>query len=154
MSTAQEFGMSLLSWILMAAAAISPDANADNGVVNVASNYSVFETIDRLEQSVKAKQLTVFARVDFSGDAAKAGLSMPPTQMLIFGNPKAGTPLMVAAPSVAIDLPLKAVAWQDAAGRVWLSYNAPEYLTRRHGLPEALLPNIAGIKALVEQAAR
>jgi uncharacterized protein (DUF302 family) len=74
--------------------------------------------------------------------------------MLIFGNPKAGTPLMLAAPSVAIDLPLKALAWQDGSGRVWLSYNAPEYLKRRHGLPETLLPNIAGIKALAEQAAR
>jgi uncharacterized protein (DUF302 family) len=146
--------MNLLPWMLMAATAISPDASAENGVVNVATNYSVSETIDRLESLVKSKQLTVFARIDFSGDAAKAGLSMPPAQMLIFGNPKAGTPLMLAAPSVAIDLPLKAVAWQDASGRVWLSYNAPEYLKRRHGLPEALLPNIAGIKALVEQAAR
>jgi len=146
--------MKLLPWMLMAAAAISPDANADNGVENVASNYSVFETIDRLEWLVKSKQLTVFARVDFSGDAAKAGLSMPPTQMLIFGNPRAGTPLILAAPSVAIDLPLKALAWQDGDGRVWLSYNAPEYLKRRHGLPGTLLPNIAGIKALVEQAAR
>lgn len=79
---------------------------------------------------------------------------MPPTQMLIFGNPKAGTPLMLAAPSVAIDLPLKALAWQDGDGRVWLSYNAPEYLKRRHGLPETLLSNIAGVKPLVEQAAR
>jgi uncharacterized protein (DUF302 family) len=146
--------MKLLPWMLMAAAAISPDANADNGVVNVATNHSVAETIDRLESLVKSKQLTVFARIDFSGDAAKAGLSMPPTQMLIFGNPKAGTPLMIASPSVAIDLPLKALAWQDGGGRVWLSYNAPEYLTKRHGLPETLLPNIAGIKALVEEAAR
>ncbi len=146
--------MKLLPWMLMAAAAISLDANADNGVVDVASNYSVSETIDRLESLVKSKGLMVFARIDFSSDAAKAGLSMPPTQMLVFGNPKAGTPLMLAAPSVAIDLPLKAVAWQDSGGRVWLSYNAPEYLRRRHGLPETLLPNIAGIKALVEQAAQ
>ena len=146
--------MKLLLWMLMAAAVISPDANAENGVVNVATHYSVSESIDRLEALVKSKQLTVFARIDFSGDAAKVGLSMPPTQMLIFGNPKAGTPLMLAAPSVAIDLPLKALAWQDGGGQVWLSYNAPEYLMRRHGLPETLLPNIAGIKALVEEAAR
>lgn len=146
--------MKLPPWILTAGAAISPDANAHNGVVNVASNHSVSETIDRLESLAKSKGLTVFARIDFSGDAAKAGLSMPPTQMLIFGNPKAGTPLMLTAPSVAIDLPLKALAWQDGGGRVWLSYNAPEYLKRRHGVPETLLPNIAGIKALVEQAAR
>ena len=146
--------MKLIPWMLMAAAAISPDANAENGVVSVASNYSVSETIDRLRSLAESKQLTVFARIDFSGDAAKAGLSMPPTQMLIFGNPKSGTPLMLAVPSAAIDLPLKALAWQDGGGRVWLSYNAPEYLKRRHGLPEALLPNIAGIKALVEQAAQ
>jgi uncharacterized protein (DUF302 family) len=146
--------MKLRPWMLMAAAAISPDANAENGMVNVTSSYSVSETIDRLESLVKSKQLTVFARIDFSGDAANVGLSLPPTQMLIFGNPKAGTPLMLAAPSVAIDLPLKTLAWQDDGGRVWLSYNAPEYLKRRHGLPEALLPNISGIKALVEQAAR
>jgi uncharacterized protein (DUF302 family) len=140
--------------MLMAAAALGPDAHADNGVVDVASNYSVSETIGRLERLVKSKQLTVFARIVFSGDAAKAGLSMRPTQMLIFGNPKAGTPLMLAAPSAAIDLPLKAVAWQDGGGRVWLSYNAPEYLKTRHGLPETLLPNVAGIIVLVEEAAR
>ncbi len=146
--------MKLLPWMFLAAAVIGPDASAENGMANVASSHPVAETIDRLESLVKSKGLTVFARIDFSGDAAKAGLSMPPTQMLIFGNPKAGTPLMLATPSVAIDLPLKALAWQDAEGKVWLSYNTPEYLKQRHGLPETLLPNIAGIKPLVEQAAR
>src|SRR5262249_53749178 len=145
--------MKLLTWMLMAAAVIAPDASADNGIENIASNYSVAETIDRLESLAKSKQLTVFARIDFSGDAAKAGLSVGRTQLLIFGNPKAGTPLMQAVPSVAIDLPLKALAWQDSEGRVWLSYNAPEYLQQRHGLPAELLRNIVGIKALVEQAA-
>ncbi|MEO8005359.1 MAG: DUF302 domain-containing protein [Betaproteobacteria bacterium] len=146
--------MKFLPWMLMVAAMISPDASAENGVVNVASNHSVPESIDRLESLVNSKQLTIFARIDFSGDAAKAGLTMPPTQMLIFGSPKAGTPLMLAAPSVALDLPLKALAWQDGSGQVWLSYNAPEYLKNRHGVPDALLPNIAGIKLLVEQAAK
>jgi len=146
--------MKLLPWILLAGAAIAPNAGADNGMVNVAAHRSVSETVDRLEALVKSKQLTVFARIDFSGDAARAGLSMPPTQLLIFGNPKAGTPLMLAAPSVAIDLPLKALAWQDSGGQVWLSYNAPEYLRARHAFPETLVPNIAGIKALVEEAAR
>ena len=146
--------MKFIPWMLMVAAVISPDASADNGVVNVASDHSVSESIDRLESIVNSKQLTVFARIDFSGDAAKAGLTMPPTRMLIFGSPKAGTPLMLAAPSVALDLPLKALAWQDASGQVWLSYNAPEYLQSRHGVPDALLPNIAGIKVLVEQAAK
>ncbi len=146
--------MKFLPWMLVVAAVISPDASAENGVVNVASNHSVPESIDRLESLANSKQLTIFARIDFSGDAAKAGLTMPPTQMLIFGSPKAGTPLMLAAPSVALDLPLKALAWQDSNGQVWLSYNAPEYLKDRHGVPDALLPNIAGIKALVEQAAK
>lgn len=146
--------MKFLPWMLMIAAVISSVASAENGVVNVASNHSVPESIDRLESLVSSKQLTVFARIDFSGDAAKAGLTMPPTQMLIFGNPRAGTPLMLAAPSVALDLPLKALAWQDSNGQVWLSYNAPEYLKDRHGVPDALLPNIAGIKMLVEQAAK
>ncbi len=146
--------MKFLPWMLMTVAVIGTDANAENGMVNVASAHSVPETIDRLESLANERKLTVFARIDFSGDAQKAGLSMPPTQMLIFGNPTAGTPLMLASPSVAIDLPLKAVAWQDANGKVWLSYNAPEYLKARHGLPDSLLANIAGIKALVELAAR
>src|SRR5262245_51615648 len=109
-----EARMKLLPWMLMAAAVIAPDASAHNGIENVASKHSVAETIGRLESLAKSKQLTVFARIDFSADAAKAGLSMRPTQMLIFGNPKAGTPLMQAVPSVAIDLPLKALAWQDS----------------------------------------
>ena len=146
--------MKFLPWMLLATAVISPGLAADDGLVSVASNHSVSGTIDRLESLVKAKGMTVFARIDFSGDAAKAGLQMPSTQMLIFGSPKAGTPLMLAAPSVAIDLPLKALARDDGSGNVWLSYNAPEYLGRRHGVPEALLQNIGGIKVLVEQAAQ
>jgi uncharacterized protein (DUF302 family) len=133
---------------------ITPGLAADNGIASVASNHSVPETVDRLESIAKAKGLVVFARIDFSGDATRSGLEMRPTQMLIFGNPKAGTPLMIATPSVAIDLPLKALAWEDASGQVWLSYNTPEYLGARHGVPEALLRNLAGIKALVENAAQ
>jgi len=146
--------MKLFPWMRMAASVISPDASSDNGVVHVPSQHDVADSIERLESLARSKGLTVFARIDFSGDAARAGLDMRPTQMLIFGSPKAGTPLMVAAPGVAIDLPLKALAWQDASGQVWLSYNAPSYLKQRHGVPEALLPNIAGVKALVEQASR
>ena len=146
--------MKLLPWMLLASAVISPGLAAEDGIVSVASKHSVSDTIDRLESMVKAKGMTVFARIDFSGDAARAGLQMPQTQMLIFGNPKGGTPLMLAAPSVAIDLPLKALAREDASGKVWISYNAPEYIGKRHGVPEALLQNIAGIKALVEQAAQ
>ena len=124
------------------------------GIIRKASPRSVAETLDRLEAILKTKGVWVFARIDHSRGAAKVGLTMPPSQLLIFGNPRVGTPVMLAAPTSAIDLPLKALAWQDSEGRVWLSYNAPEYLQQRHGLPAELLPNIAGIKALVEQAAR
>ena len=130
-----------------------PAGGADTGVVNVPSKYSVPEALDRLESLVKKQGLTVFARIDFSGDAGKAGLTMKPSQLLIFGNPRAGTPLMVASPTIAIDLPLKALAWEDANGNVWLSYNKPEYLRERHGLPDELVKNISGIKELVTHAA-
>jgi uncharacterized protein (DUF302 family) len=123
-----------------------------NGVVDVASRYSVPETLARLQTILTEKGMTVFALVDHSGEAEKAGLAMRPTQLLIFGSPKGGTPLMVAAPRLAIDLPLKALAWQDEAGQVWLSYNSPEYLQQRHGFPMDLMKNIAGIAGLVQKA--
>jgi len=122
------------------------------GIVDLPSRYSVPETIGRLQSILKESGVTVFALVDHGGEAAKVGLEMRPTQLLIFGNPKAGTPLMVAAPSCAIDLPLKALAWQDAQGKVWLSYNAPEYLQQRHGIPADLVKNIAGPAALLRKA--
>ena len=125
----------------------------NKGLVHVPSKGSVPETLDRLESIVKSRGLTVFARIDFSGDADKVGLSMRPTQLLSFGNPKAGTPLMIASPTVAIDLPLKALAWEDGNGKVWLSYNSPDYLKMRHDLPNELLKNISGIGALIENAA-
>jgi uncharacterized protein (DUF302 family) len=128
-----------------------PD-QADRGLAHVESRYPVSETLERLEALVKSRGLTVFARFDFSGDAQKAGLTMHTAQLLIFGNPKAGTPLMVAAPSIAIDLPLKALAWEDGDGKVWLSYNKPEYLMERHGIPKELLKNISAIEALAEKA--
>src|SRR5271163_591717 len=123
-----------------------------SGVIDVSSRYSVPETLARLQAILKEKGIVVFALIDHSGEAEKAGLKMRPTQLLIFGSPKAGTPLMVAAPRVAIDLPLKALAWQDEDGRVWLSYNSPEYLQERHGFPADLLKNIAGIAALIQKA--
>ena len=124
----------------------------NNGLLHVASPHSVPETLNRLESVLQSHGLTVFARVNHSGEAQKVGLTMRPTQLLIFGSPKAGTPLMVARPSIAIDLPLKALAWEDASGKVWLSYNSPQYLKERHGLPEDLLKNIAGIGPLIHQA--
>src|ERR1035441_11106255 len=105
-----------------------------DGIISKKSNYSVPQTLDRLEALLQTKGIKIFARVDHSGEAEKAGLKMPPTQLLIFGNPKGGTPVMLAAPTSAIDLPLKALAWQDAGGQVWLSYNDPAYLQRRFGL--------------------
>src|SRR5260370_6848940 len=113
----------------------------DRGIVDLPSRYCVPETLDRLEAILKEKGLTIFGRVDHSGEAKKVGLEMRPTQLLIFGSPKAGTPLMVAAPRLAIDLPLKALAWQDAQGKVWLSYNSPEYLQQRHNIPADFLQN-------------
>jgi uncharacterized protein (DUF302 family) len=132
---------------------MSRHPHSENGIIHVPSKYSVPETIRRLDGLAKSKGLTVFAHIDFSGDAAKAGLRMRATQLLIFGNPKSGTPLMIAAPSIALDLPLKALAWEDADGKVWLSYNAPEYLKDRHGLRDDLLKNISGIEGLIESAA-
>ena len=122
------------------------------GMVDIPSRYSVPESLARLEAILKEKGLTIFARVDHSGEAAKVGMEMRPTQLVIFGSPTAGTPLMLAAPSLAIDLPLKALAWQDEAGKVWLSYNSPEYLQQRHGIPADLLKNIAGVGALIQKA--
>jgi uncharacterized protein (DUF302 family) len=122
------------------------------GMVDIPSRYSVPESLERLEAILKEKGLTIFARVDHSGEAKKVGLEMRPTQLVIFGSPKGGTPLMVAAPSLAIDLPLKALAWQDEEGKVWLSYNSPEYLQQRHGIPADLLKNIAGVGALIQKA--
>ncbi len=127
---------------------------ADHGLAHVASQHSVPEMLGRLETLAQSRGLTIFARIDFSGDAQKVGLTMRPTQLLIFGNPKAGTPLMIVSPSIAIDLPLKALAWEEADGKVWLSYNKPEYLKERHGVPADLLKNISAIGALVEEAVR
>jgi uncharacterized protein (DUF302 family) len=123
----------------------------DNGMVHLSSPRSVPDTLARLETIVQAKGLTILARIDHSGDAAKAGLKMQATKLLIFGNAKAGTPLMIAAPTVAIDLPLKALVWQDDDGNVWLSYNDPDYLIQRHVIPKNLLQNIAGIAAICSE---
>jgi uncharacterized protein (DUF302 family) len=125
----------------------------ENGILRTASNHSVDETVTRLQSILQAKGVKLFAVVDHSGEAASAGLKMPNTKLLIFGNPKAGTPLMLASPSAALDLPLKILIAEDAAGKVWISYNAPDYLQKRHHLPPDLLPNIAVIETLAAQAA-
>jgi uncharacterized protein (DUF302 family)/uncharacterized membrane protein YidH (DUF202 family) len=125
----------------------------DNGIVNEPTSHSVDQTAEKLEAILQAKGVTLFALVDHSGEAAKVGMKMRPTKLLIFGNPKAGTPLMVAAPSSAIDLPLKLLVWEDGQGKVWISYNSPQYLQKRHGLPPELLANIAVVEALAANAA-
>jgi uncharacterized protein (DUF302 family) len=122
------------------------------GIISKQSKYSVSETIDRLETLLQTKGIKVFARIDHTGEAEKAGLKMPPTQVLIFGNPKGGTPVMLAAPTAAIDLPLKALALQDSDGQVWLCYNDITYLKRRFALTDDNVKTIAGLGILVEQA--
>lgn len=124
----------------------------ENGLVQVASKYSVEETLRRLEAAFAAKGLQVFAVVDHSGEADKVGLKMRPTKVVIFGSPKAGTPLMVASPSLAIDLPLKALVAEDAGGKASVTYNSPEYLKERHGVPEELIKNLAGAGVVIAKA--
>ena len=126
-----------------------PMANsAENGIVRIAGNHSVDETVTKLQEILQAKSVKLFVVVDHSGEAASAGLKMPNTKLLIFGNPKAGTPLMLASPSVALDFPLKILVAEDAGGKTWISYNSTAYLQSRHGLPAELLANIAVIEAL------
>jgi uncharacterized protein (DUF302 family) len=126
---------------------------ADNGIVTIPAQHSVDEIVQKLEGLLAAKGVKLFAVVDHGGEASKAGLRMPPTKLLIFGNPKAGTPLMLASPSVAIDLPLKILVWEDAGGKVWISCNSSAWLQARHGLPSDLVANIAVVEALASAAA-
>jgi uncharacterized protein (DUF302 family) len=128
------------------------NGNADKGIKVLAASSGVDETLDRLETLAKKRGMTVFARINFFKDAAAAGLQMQPSQLLILGSPAGGTPLMVAAPGTALDLPLKVLAWQDEANRCWVSFNTPEYLQQRHGFPAALIANIAGLEKLVQAA--
>jgi len=123
------------------------------GLIDIPSNHSVDETVIKLEGILQAKGITLFALVDHSGEAAKAGMKMRPTKLLIFGNPRAGTPVMLAAPSSAIDLPLKILVWEDDQGKVWITYNNPSYLQERHNLRSELLPSIAVIETLAAKAA-
>ena len=125
----------------------------DAGIVHLVANHTVEQTVERVKSILQAKGIDLFAVIDHSGEAAKAGLTMPPTKLLIFGSPKAGTPVMLSAPSSAIDLPLKILIWQDAGGKVWVSYNSPAYLQQRHGFPLELLQNISAVEVLAAKAA-
>jgi uncharacterized protein (DUF302 family) len=141
----------LLMGLALPASAATPITKR-NGIVDVPSNHSVDETVERIKNILQSKSVTLFALIDHSGEAEKVGMKMRPTKLLIFGSPKAGTPLMLAAPSIAIDLPLKILVWEDAQGKVWLSYNSPEYLAKRHGVPQDLVKNIAVVASLAEKA--
>ena len=126
----------------------------EKGMVHRESPYCVDETLERLGAILQKLGIPILARIDHSGGAAAMGLTMKPTKLVIFGNAKAGTPIMLAAPTLALDLPLKALIWEDTEGKVWVSYNTPQYLQERHGFPENLMPNIAGIRVIVEEAVK
>jgi uncharacterized protein (DUF302 family) len=128
--------------------------NATSGIIEIPCNQSVDQTIEALKKILAAKGVTLFALVDHSGEAQKVGMTMPPTKLLIFGIPKAGTPIMLAAPSSALDLPLKFLIREDTDGKVWISYNSPTYLQQRHGIPPELLPNLAVVEALAANASQ
>ena len=136
--------------ILLASEALA--VQKEEGIVRIPSHHSVDETVDKLKTILQSKGVTLFALIDHSGEAEKVGMKMPPTKLLIFGNPKGGTPLMLAAPSIAIDLPLKILVAEDSQGQVWISYNSAEYLKERHGLPQDLLQNIAVVQTLAAAA--
>ncbi len=123
-----------------------------NGITETPSNHSVDQTVEKLKGILAAKGVTLFALVDHSGEAEKAGMKMRPTKLLIFGSPKAGTPVMLAAPSIAIDLPLKILVWEDAQAKVWVSYNSPAYLQERHRVPQELMQSIAVVETLAAKA--
>jgi uncharacterized protein (DUF302 family) len=131
---------------------MSPPITANNGIVTIQSQHTVDETVSRLEALLAAKSVRLFAVIDHSGEAAKADIEMPNTKLLIFGSPKAGTPLMLATPSIALDLPLKILVAEDREGHVWVSYNSAEYLRQRHGLPQDLTAALAAAEGLSAKA--
>ena len=126
---------------------------AGQGIINTPCNHSVDQTVEKLKGILKAKGVILFGLIDHSGEAEKGGMKMPPTKLLIFGSPKAGTPLMLAVPSIAIDLPLKILIWEDIQGKVWVSYNSPAYLQARYSLPPELMQTIAGVETLAAKVA-
>lgn len=133
---------------------MSRNTEQGSGLMDLECGHSVRETIGRLESMLKERGLRVFALIDHAAAAAEAGLKMRPTEVLLFGNPSGGTPMMTAAPTLAIDLPFKALVWEDDAGKVWLTYNTPEYLKDRHGIPENLMGNLNGLTNLLREVVK
>lgn len=134
-------------------AGMSGQGTSKRGVIDIPSHHTVKETVEKLKGILNAKGVTLFALVDHSGEAEKVGMKMRPTKLLIFGSPKAGTPVMLAAPSIAIDLPLKILVWEDGDGKVWVSCNTADYLRERHNVPQDLMPNLAVVEMLAAKAA-
>lgn len=128
------------------------NSNPQMGIVTIPSHKSAAQTVHRIEEILKAKGVKLFAVIDHSGEAEKAGMQMPFTKLLIFGSPKTGTPLMIAAPTLAIDLPLKLLVWEDTDGKAWISYNTPAYLQERHSVPPELIQNIVAVEMLAANA--
>ena len=150
----QSFVNALVCMGLAMAALVPATVHAGTNVVTKPSSYSVADTIKRIENAVTAKGMQIFARIDHGGEAKKVGLAMRPTELLIFGNPKGGTALMVAKPTAAIDLPMKALAWEDENGNVWLTYNDPELLHERHGVATELTSKLEPVGKLLEEAVK
>jgi uncharacterized protein (DUF302 family) len=147
--------MSFMARVLLATfIVLSRPTLAAEGIIEVKSPYGAKETVDRLESFLKSKDMTIFARVDHAAGAVKVGKQLRPTEILVFGNPQGGTPLMECAQTIGIDLPLKALAWQDAPGQVWVGYNDPVYLVRRHGVPQCAVAEKvkATLTGLIEAA--
>ena len=142
----------LLIGLALPASAASNPAKKSNGIVDIPSNHSVDETVERIKNILQRKGITLFSLIDHSGEAEKVGMKMLPTKLLIFGSPKAGTPVMLAAPSIALDLPLKILVWEDGQGKVWTSYNTAEYLQERHGVPEQFIQILAVVETLATKA--
>jgi uncharacterized protein (DUF302 family) len=153
--TTAKFNLALLPFLAQdeMSMEVTMQFEATNGIVDIPSNHSVDQTVARLKGILESKAVTLFALVDHSREAAKVQMKMPPTQLLIFGNPKAGTHVMLAAPSIAIDLPLKILVWEDSQGKTWISYNSPKYLQERHGVPQELMQSIAVVEMLAAKAA-
>lgn len=147
-----QLALMLVGLALPMSAASNP-VKKRNGIVDIPSNHPVDDTVERVNNLLQTKGIALFAVIDHSGEAEKVGMKMRPTKLLIFGSPKAGTPLMQATPSIAIDLPLKILVWEDAQEKVWVSYNSPEYLAERHDLPQDLVQNIAVVGVLAAKAA-